>query len=100
MPANRITRTKTIDGLVTPVFIHNGTYFFTNLQVYTDGLVNCWEMVDRALFEEKLRTGWVTATVPDGCEISADELGGWTIANGRWALNEKLLLERVNDLIR
>jgi len=100
MPANRITRTKTIDGLVTPVFIHNDTYFFTNLQVYADGLVNCWEMVDRALFEERLRTGWVTATVPDGCEISVHELGAWTIANGRWALDETKLLDRVNDLIR
>ena len=49
---DRIIRTQTIDGLVTPAFINNGShYFFINLPVYADGLVNCWEMVDLALFK-------------------------------------------------
>jgi hypothetical protein len=101
MAANRITRTKTIDGLVTPVFIHNGpSYFFINLQVYADGLVNCWELVDLALFKEKLRIGWVVTSVPDGQEISIHGLGAWKIAKGRWALNLKDLFKRVNDLLR
>ena len=41
------------DGVVTPAFIHNGSYFFVNLSVYAGGLVDCWEMVDLPLFEEK-----------------------------------------------
>jgi len=99
MSENRITRTKTINGLVTPAFIHNGPYYFTNLQVYADGLVNCWEMVDLPLFKEKLQSGGVTASVPDDEQISVHGLGAWTIVGGRWSLNSAELYKRVNALI-
>jgi hypothetical protein len=100
MSNNRIARTKTIEGLVTPAFIHNGSsYFFINLQVYADGLVNCWELVDRALFEEKLGSGWVTPAVPDGEEIHVHGLGAWIIEGGRWS-GSKELFARVTDLVR
>lgn len=98
--ADRISRTKTIDGRVTPAFIHNGSWFFVNLQVYADGLVNCWELVDLALFREKLDTGWVTTAIPDGEEIAIHGLGAWQIAEPRWALDPDALFERVTSLVR
>lgn len=100
MSGNRIARTKTIDGLVTPAFIHNAQHHFINLEVYADGLVNCWELVDLALFRESLASGWVTPRVPDGQEIRVHGLGGWKIANGRWALSNDDLYRRVTDLVR
>jgi len=101
MSGNRIARTKTIDGFVTPVFIHNGpSYFFINLEVYADGLVNCWELVDLSLFKEKQRSGWVTTSVPDGQEIHVHGLGAWTIKGGRWPVSSKDLFKHVTDLVR
>ena len=101
MAGNRIARTKMIDGVVTPVFICNGgSYFFINLEVYADGLVNCWEFVDFPLFQEKLRIGWVKTRVPDGKEISVHGLGAWTIAGGSWELDSNALLERVKALVQ
>lgn len=82
------------------MFIHNGLYFFDNLQVYADGLVSCWEMVDLPLFREKLQSGWVVSSVPDGEQLSVHELGSWTIERGRWTLDAEGLYNRVHDLIR
>ena len=47
MTADRISRTRIIEGVTVPAFIHNGgIHFFVNLQVFADGLVDCWELVD------------------------------------------------------
>ena len=99
-PGRRIARIQTIDGLVTPAFIHNGSFFFDNLQVYADGLVNCWELLDLTLFEEKLESGWVTTSVPDGEGLHVHGLGAWTIDAGLWALTSETLLARVRELVR
>jgi hypothetical protein len=97
----RIERTMVIEGVVTPAFIHNGDqFFFVNLPVYADGLVECWEMVDLPLFEQKLRAGWVATSVPDGEQISVYGLGAWTVHDGRWALSPEGLRKRVQSLVK
>lgn len=82
-----ITRTETYEGFSIPGIIHNMQYHFTDLQVYRDGLVYCWDMVDLKLFKEKLKTGWVVTRIPDGERISLFSLGNWTIDNGTWDFN-------------
>jgi len=47
-----ICRTKEIRGYEFPGIIHNGSYFLTDLQVFADGLINCWEMVDLPMFKK------------------------------------------------
>lgn len=101
MPADRVSRTKTIDGLVTPVFIHNGPgFYFVDLPVFADGLVDCWELVDLALFRDRLRSGWVTPRAADGAQVSVHGLASWTITGGRWNLDADGLLDRVLTLVR
>ncbi|MFD1905883.1 hypothetical protein ACFSQ7_20480 [Paenibacillus rhizoplanae] len=42
-----IRRTKTVEGTSIPGIIHNGgSYFYINVDVYEDGMVNCWELTD------------------------------------------------------
>lgn len=100
MKANRVFRSKTIDGLVTPAFIHNGNYYFINMPVFADGLVNCWEMVDLAIFRSKLQSGWVVGAVPDGQTVSVHGLGAWTASGGQWELSTNDLYEQVLSLVR
>jgi hypothetical protein len=100
MTGNRIVRTKTIEGLATPGFIHNENYFFVNLEVYADGLVNCWELLDLALFEKRLRSGWVTMGIPDGKAIHVHGLGAWTVVDGHWPMSQEASLQRVEGLVR
>lgn len=89
----------TIDGLVTPAFIHNGTFFLVGLPVYADGLIDCWEMVDLPLFREKLKSGWVTPTAAEGAPVSVHGLGAWVISAGSWELDAAGLYARVEALL-
>ncbi|WP_437913229.1 hypothetical protein WME73_41780 [Sorangium sp. So ce302] len=101
MAADRVSRTKTIDGIVTPAFIHNGpSFFFVDLPVFADGLVDCWELLDLALFRDRLRSGWVTPHPSDPAEVSVHGLAAWTTAGGRWELDADGLFERVLALVR
>ncbi len=100
MSGNRISRTKIVDGVVTPAFIHNSAHYFINLQVYADGLVNCWELLDLALFAKKLESGWVRTSVPDGKSISVHGLGSWTVAGGRWQVTAAGMRARVRKLVK
>jgi hypothetical protein len=100
MSGDRVQRTKIIDGLATPAFIHNGGYHLINLPVFADGLVDCWEMVDLPLFREKARAGWVGPRVPDGEVLSVHGLGSWTVAGGQWDLDAAGFIDRVMSLLR
>src|SRR5262245_3153158 len=95
-----IQRVMTIDGVVLPAFIHNGGYFFINLPVYADGLVDAWDLLDRQLFEEKLAQGWVTTSVPDGESIYAHGLGSWVVRGGKWKLSPHQLGKLVQKCVR
>ncbi len=94
-----ISRTSVRIGLVTPAFIHNSSHFFVNLQVYEDGLVDCWELLDLQLFREKLASGWVTPGVPDGANLSVHGLGDFEPCAGRWDLSEEQLFAHVKALV-
>jgi hypothetical protein len=101
MAADRVSRTETIDGIVTPAFIHNGpSFFFVDLPVFADGLVDCWELLDLTLFRDRLRSGWVTPQTSDGSEVSVHGLAAWTTTGGRWEIDADGLFERVLTLVR
>ncbi|MGW3772958.1 NADAR family protein [Actinomadura verrucosospora] len=96
----RIHRTedgRRIEGVARPVFIHNGSYHLTNLLVFADGAINCWEWVDLEGLRGKLECGWVVTEVPEGGEISAFELGRWKAAEPMFGLTSEMLLGEVAD---
>lgn len=95
-----IHRTQIIDGFSIPAVIHNMQYHFTDLQIYSDGLVWCWEMVDLKLFREKLSRKWVVTSIPDGEQISIFSLGYWKITKGNWDYNENSFYEYIFSLIK
>ncbi|MGV9310600.1 DUF7638 domain-containing protein [Streptomyces sp. NPDC003691] len=96
---------RTADGIRIPgtwrhAFIRNGdTYFLTDLFIYADGLVDCWGLVTLDEFEEKLRSGWVATTLPEGGVASAHQLARWKFAEPQtWTTPEELLAE-VRDTV-
>jgi hypothetical protein len=100
MFADRVFRTEIVDGLVTPAIIQNGGYYLTTMPVFADGLVDCWELVDLAVLRERLRSGWIVPSVPDGETLRAHALAEWTIEDGRWELDAEGLYERVVARVR
>ncbi|MFF1904457.1 NADAR domain-containing protein [Kitasatospora sp. NPDC058218] len=104
MIGNRITH-RTADGVRMPgtwrhAFIRNGGhYFLTDLFIYADGLIDCWGLVTVEEFEEKLRTGWVATSLPEGGEASAHELADWKFSEPESWLTPELLVAEVRDTI-
>lgn len=95
-----ITRTEVLEGFSIPGIIHNMQYHFTDLQVYSDGLISCWEMVDLPMFKDKLNKGWVVTSIPDREAISIFNLGHWTIEQGEWQHTNETLYEYVYSLVK
>ncbi len=71
----RIKRTRELKGVNCPAFIHSSSYFFVNLKVYEDGIVDCWDTVDLPPFEDKVRSGWLETSTPYGEDIRIHGLG-------------------------
>ena len=68
-----------VEGSWRPVFIHNVTYYVTDLLVYADGMVDCWGLITQEQFRGKVESGWVTTTVPPGEPVSVHALAAWTM---------------------
>lgn len=95
-----ITRTEVIEGFSIPGVILNMQYHYTDLQVYSDGLISCWEMVDLEMFKDKLNKNWVITSIPDGEAISIFSLGNWYIDNGDWIHTKETLYNHVYSLVK
>ena len=95
-----IERVKTLRGRYIPAFIHNMSYFFTKLQVYEDGLVDAWEMIDLDLFSGKLNSGWVKTAIPDGENISIHHLGEWEVTDGKWDYDKESFFKHIKSVIK
>jgi predicted NAD-dependent protein-ADP-ribosyltransferase YbiA (DUF1768 family) len=96
----RVADGEQIEGTTRPIFIRNGdTYFLTDLRVYADGAIWCWEPVDLAGLREKLRTGWVATSLPPGARASAHHLASWRFSEPQmWVTAEEILGEVADDI--
>lgn len=96
-----IQRTMKIEGKMIPAFICNGgRYFYTNLEVYSDGIIDAWGAVDLDFFRRKLTSNWVSTSIPNGKEISIHHLGSLKIKNSSWQFDKKSFYEYTLDIIK
>src|SRR5262245_21231187 len=97
LPRNRTYRVvdgERIEGTWRHVFIRNGDYFLTDLLVYADGAIWCWEWVDLDGLREKLRDGWVATTLEAEARASAHDLASWRLGDpASWITADELLGE-------
>ena len=103
--ANSVSRTKIkrkveIEGISIPGIIFNLDYHIIDLKVYSDGIIDCWEMVDLPIFQEKLKENWVVTSIPEGSQISIFELGRWKIKNCKWNFDRQSYFDFVKSLVK
>ncbi len=97
----KIERTKPIAGCFLPAFINNGgQYFFANLEVFEDGRVDAWELVDLQQVERKINSGWIATTVPDGKDISIHGVGQFTIDDCSWLISKAKAYEYIKQVVQ
>lgn len=101
MKMQKIRRKKLIEGTTVPGIIHNGgQYFYINLDVYEDGMVNCWELVDLKGLKEKIDQGWLTPMVPKGKSLSIHGLGSYKIDSTNWLYDKNTYYNNVVNKIK
>jgi hypothetical protein len=77
----RIAEDVVVPGVYFPAFIHNADHHLTNIVAYRDGMVDCWGLVTFEVFKEKVRSGWVVTSVPEGATISIHHVGRFKVSS-------------------
>jgi hypothetical protein len=95
-----ICRTKEIRGHEFPGIIHNGSFFLTDLQVFADGLINCWEMVDLPMFKSKLRNGWVVTSIPNHAPLNIHGIGSILVTEPSWTHTPTSIVTFIQDIVK
>lgn len=97
----KIYRKQLISGESVSCIIHNGgSYFLTNLSVYADGVIDCWEHVDLDGFQKKLECNWVVTNIPSGKCLSVSNVGNFKVSDAKWLYNKDTYYEHILDVIR
>ena len=103
VPNVRISREaegERVEGVTRPVFIRNGKdYYLTDLEIYADGSIFCWEWVDLAGLKAKLASGWVATSFEAGARASAHHLASWRFDEPQSWMKPQWLLGEVADEI-
>lgn len=87
-----------IEGTWRHAFIRNGRdYHLTDLIIYADGMVDCWDLVTLEEFARKLASGWVATTLEEGARASAHHLASWKLAEPQMWMTPQRLLGEVRD---
>lgn len=89
-----------LEGRQVFAIIHNGKHFLTNMSIYQDGVVDCWECVDLATMELKVRQGWVTPQVPEGEDLSIFHLATVSIAEAQWTHTPENYMNMVRAVVK
>jgi len=95
----RKVKDQIIFGVPHPIYIHNGYYFLTELKIYSDGMIDCWELVTFDQFIEKVKSGWVSTQLPNSAKVSVFPLGDFTATNIINIVKPEELIKEVADII-
>ncbi len=97
----RIEREKILQGRFVPGIINNcDRFFLTNLEVFEDGTVDAWELVDLNIFKSQLKSGWVRTAVPDGENINIHNLGDWKVKSGNWTFDKDSYFKYIQSIVK
>lgn len=99
-PSTKVYKKQILEGFSIPAIIHNGSYFFVDIDVYENGRVSCWHLEDFEHFKNDVHRGWVSTCIPENENISIHGLGDWQIQNGNWLFNNDSFIEYVHNLIK
>lgn len=99
---SRITREDRdthVPGTYLQAFIHNGDYFLTEIKIYADGKVDCWELVDFEAFKQKVRSGWVVTQLPESARVTISGISSFVAKDVRCFVDPEEFIKEVAEEI-
>jgi hypothetical protein len=96
-----IQKVMKVEGIFIPGIIRNGDcYFFTNLEVYSDGIIEAWGTFDLDFFKRKIDANWIAVSIPDGKNFSIHHVSDFTIRKSSWKFNKVEFYDQIVSLIK
>jgi hypothetical protein len=88
-----------VSGTYLHAFIRNGDYFLTEIKIYADGKVDCWELVDFEAFKQKVRSGWVVTQLPEHARVSISGVASFVAREVRSFIEPEEFIKEVAEEI-
>ncbi|MFB3387955.1 hypothetical protein [Flavobacterium sp. LAR06] len=60
---------KVINGIIIPAIIENSNFWLTEIVIYEDGKIFCWELVSLDEFKEKVYSKKILVSIPNGSKL-------------------------------
>ncbi|MCM1091202.1 MAG: hypothetical protein NC092_02180 [Butyrivibrio sp.] len=97
----KIYYSRRIEGVSVSGIINNGgSYFYTNLSVYGDGVVDCWHAVDLKGFRKEIDRGWVAPQVPCNKTFNVSGIGMFEVQEANWIYDKASFYEHIADIVK
>lgn len=96
----KVYRKQRIEGVTVPAIIKNGQYFWHNMAVYEDGVVSCWEKTDLSEVPQKLASGKISVSVPDGQGLSVFHCCYLNIESAKWNFDSKSYYNFIKQTVK
>jgi hypothetical protein len=89
-----------IPGTFLRAFIHNDFYYLTEIKIYKDGMIDCWDLVTFEEFKNKVAEGWIVTTLPEGARVSTTPGIYFTASDVKSIIEEQEFIKQVADEIK
>ncbi len=91
---------RKVEGISVPAIILNGSYYYTDMPVYEDGSLDCWNRIGLQELKMKLDTKWIVTEIPQGKELSIFSLGAYKVLEGDWTYDSTSFHEYIHQCVR
>ena len=99
MNQNNVYRKERVEGRSFFGIIKNGSYFFSNLAIYEDGIVSAWKKFDIYQFEKALERKWVVSFIEDNENLDIYGVGVFEILESQW-LHKNDYYEYIKSILK
>jgi len=99
--ATLVHRKKTIEGVSLSGIVGNMGYHYSDIEIYSDGMVDAWGLNDLSQFAKRFsaKSLRVLCRMPDGEALGIHGLGSYRVVSGSWTHTPESYLRLVNKTL-
>lgn len=97
---NRVYRSKRVEGKSIAGLIHNMEYFYTEVSIFEDGVIDCWENIEYDEIKPTIDRDWLTCEIPLGKNISIYGVGTYKVKSAKWIYNKENYYQHILNIIK
>ncbi len=97
---SKIYHNQAINGVTTPAIIHNFNYYYINMPVYENGIVDCWGRYLLSELKSVVDGEKLVTQVPVGKDLSVHALGQYKIVSAVWEHTPRSFVKYIKSVVK